>query len=127
MRARSSIANSTTNTSCQSHVHVAQAVRTSAFVDGKIQAGARRAIDAPEYIGQEFVINIRQGQTLLLEKVLSFYTSRDQAISECGLAARKAIERAGRFDALVAEHVLSWKHLWRRFDVHLRPGEAGFK
>ena len=112
---------------CQSHVHVAQAVRTSAFVDGKIQAGARRAIDAPEYIGQEFVINIRQGQTLLLEKVLSFYTSRDQAISECGLAARKAIERAGRFDALVAEHVLSWKHLWRRFDVHLRPGEAGFK
>ena len=34
-----------------------------------------------------------------------FYTSRDQAISECGLAARKAIARAGRFDAVLAEHV----------------------
>ena len=24
-------------------------------------------------------------------------------------------------------HVLAWKHLWRRFDVHLRPAGDGFK
>ena len=41
----------------------------------------------------------------------SLYTSRDHAISECGLAARKAIARAGRFDAVMADHVLAWKHL----------------
>jgi trehalose/maltose hydrolase-like predicted phosphorylase len=112
---------------CQSHIHVAQAARTRAFLDGKISAGARRVIETPEYIGQEFAINVRQGQTLVLEKLASFYTSKDHAISECGLAARKAIARAGRFDALMTEHVLSWKHLWRRFDVHMEPGEAGFK
>jgi beta-phosphoglucomutase family hydrolase len=112
---------------CQSHIHVAQAARTRAFVDGKIQAGARRLIEESAYIGQEFVIDIAQGQTLLMEKLASFYTSRDQAISEAGLAARKAIERAGRLDELAVKHVLSWKHLWRRFDVHMQPGEAGFK
>ena len=68
-----------------------------------------------------------KARRLVLEKLASFYTSRDQAISECGLAARKAIARAGRFEALLAEHVLAWKHLWRRFDVHLQPAGPGFK
>ena len=63
----------------------------------------------------------------MLEKLASFYTSRDQAISECGLAARKAIARAGRFDAVMAEHVVAWKHLWRRFDVHMQPAGPAFK
>jgi len=73
------------------------------------------------------VIDVQQGQTLALEKLASFYTSRDQAISECGLAARKAIARADRFTAVMADHVLAWKHLWRRFDVHIQPADPGFK
>jgi trehalose/maltose hydrolase-like predicted phosphorylase len=111
----------------QSNIHVAQAARTRAFVDGQLRVGPRRVIDAPGHIAQELVIDLRQGETLVLEKLASFYTSRDHAISECGLAARKAIARAGRFDALMAEHVLAWKHLWRRFDVHMQSGEPGFK
>ena len=112
---------------CQSKIHVAQAARTQALVDGKLRAGARRIVDEPGYVGQELSIELRQGETLVLEKVASFYTSRDQAISECGLAAHKAIASAGRFDALMADHVLTWKHLWRRFDVHIQPAEPGFK
>ena len=27
----------------------------------------------------------------------------------------------------MADHVLAWKHLWRRFDVHIRPAGPGFK
>ena len=93
---------------------------TANFVEGP-----RRVIDEPGYIGQELEIDLQQGETLVLEKLASFYTSRDQAISECGLAARKAIARAGRFDAVMADHVLAWKHLWRRFDVHIRPADPG--
>ena len=110
---------------CQSNIHVAQAARTRAFVDGQLREVPRRVIDEPGYIGQEFAIDLQQGETLVLEKLASFYTSRDQAISECGLAARKAIARAGRFDAVMAEHVLAWKHLWRRFDVHMQPAGPG--
>ena len=76
---------------------------------------------------QELTIDLRQGQTLALEKLVSFYTSRDQAISECGLAARKAMARAGRFDGIMAQHMMAWKHLWRRFDVQLQPAGSGFK
>ena len=111
----------------QSEIHVAQAARTQAFVDGELRQAPRRLVEEPGYIAQEFAIDLKQGQSLALEKIASFYTSRDQAISECGLAARKAIERAGRLEAIISEHILSWKHLWRRFDVHLRPAGDGFK
>lgn len=35
--------------------------------------------------------------------------------------------RAGRFDAVKADHVLAWAHLWRRFDVRIEPADPGFK
>ena len=112
---------------CQSKIYVAQAARTRAFVDGQLREAPRRVIEEPGHIGQEVVIDLQQGQTLVLEKLASFYTSRDHAISECGLAARKAIAGAGRFNAVMAAHVLAWKHLWRRFDVHMQPTGPGFK
>jgi beta-phosphoglucomutase family hydrolase len=111
----------------QSNIRAAEAARTEAFVNRAPRECRRRLIDEPGYIGQEFAVDLRQGETLTLEKLASFYSSRDPAVSEPGVAAHKAIERAGCFDAAMAEHVLAWKHLWRRFDVHLQPSEAGFK
>ena len=110
----------------QSHLHVAQAARTRAFRGDELIAVPRRLVEQPGYIGQEFSVQLDQGETLVLEKLASLYTSRDHAIAECGLAARKALARAGRFDAAMAEHALAWKHLWRRFDVHLQPAGTPF-
>ncbi len=112
---------------CQSNIRIAQAARTRAFLDGQPLEVRRRVIEEPGNIGQELKVELKKGVTLVLEKLASFYTSRDYAVSECGLEARKAIARAGRFDAVMADHVLAWKHLWRRFDVHIQPSDPGFK
>ncbi len=112
---------------CQSNIKVALVTRTQAFINGELLEARRRVIEEPEYIGQELKVELQQGETLVLEKLASFYTSRDRAISECGLEAQKLIEGTGRFAAVLADHVLAWKHLWRRFDVHLRPTDPGFK
>ncbi|HEX6006735.1 MAG TPA: glycosyl hydrolase family 65 protein, partial [Burkholderiales bacterium] len=112
---------------CQSNIHVAQLARTQAFVNGELREGRRRLIDEPGYIGQELAIELEQGDTLALEKLVSCYTSRDHAVSEPAVAARKAIGRAGRFGAVLADHVVAWKHLWRRFDVHIQPAGPVFK
>jgi beta-phosphoglucomutase family hydrolase len=111
---------------CQSNINVAQAARTRAFLDGRLLEVPRRFVSEPGYVGQEFRVELKQGEKLVLEKLASFYTSRDAAISECGLAARMAIAPAMRFDAMLAEHVLAWKHLWRRFDVHVQPAGGSF-
>ncbi len=110
----------------QSNIHVGQAARTRVLLDSQPVNALRRPIEEPGYIGQELDMDVQQGQTLVVEKLASFYTSRDHAISECGLAARKAIGRAGNFDAVMADHVLAWTKLWRRFDVHIQPSDPGF-
>ena len=109
----------------QSHVDVAQVARTEMFLDGRLLEGRRQAIQEPGYIAQGTTVDMKHGEILVVEKLASLYTSRDQALSECGLAARKAIARAGRFDAVKADHVLAWEHLWRRFDVRIQRAPPG--
>jgi beta-phosphoglucomutase family hydrolase len=111
----------------QSNVYVAQAARTRAWLEGKPVAVERRPIRADGYVAQALDCELREGESVVLEKMLALYTSRDHAVSEPSLAARTAVERAGRFDAVMAKHVLSWKHLWRRFDVHLEPAGRAFR
>ena len=112
---------------CQSHIHIAQVARTQAFLDGLLLDVRRRFVEERGYVGEELKIDVKQGGTLVLEKLASFCTSRDPAYSECGLEARKVIVRAGRFDAVMADHILAWKYLWRRFDVHIHPIDPGFQ
>jgi HAD superfamily hydrolase (TIGR01509 family) len=112
---------------CQSDIRVAQVARTRAFLNGQHVATRREAIDEPGYIGQLLTIDLAQDQTLVVEKLACLYTSRDNAISECGLAARKAIARAGGFQSVKADHVQAWTRLWRRFGIAVEPADPEFK
>src|SRR5690606_16977760 len=111
---------------CQSDLRVAIAARTRAFVDGDRCPAPSRRIEERKYIAEELDVALREGETVVVEKVISLFTSRDAAISECRLAACKTIRRAGGFEALAAEHALAWRQLWRRYDVHLRAAKPGF-
>lgn len=111
----------------QSNIHIAQAARMQVFLAGKQIDVYRRNIEEQAYIGQEFEISIGQGETLALEKMVSAFTSRDFGISECGLEARKAISRIGRFDVEMSDHMYAWKNLWRHFDIHLKPVKSDFE
>lgn len=112
---------------CQSNLHVAQAARTRVFKDGQLLDPRRRTIEEPGYIAQELTVDLKQDETLVLEKLASLYTSRDPAISECGQEAKKAIARARDFDAEMTNHVHAWQHLWHQFEVHVEPANRGFK
>ena len=110
----------------QSDLRVAIAARTRAFVGaGRVDA-ARDRIEEQKYVAEELEAALAEGETLIVEKIVSLYTSRDAAISESRLAACKAIERASAFDALAAAHALAWKQLWRRYDIHLRAAGQGY-
>jgi len=105
---------------CQSGIQVAQVARTQLFLGGRLLDVPRQPLKEAGYVGQDVTLDIKQGETLLVEKLASLYTSRDLAISECGLEAHKAIARAGRFDAVRADHVSAWEQLWHRFDAHIQ-------
>jgi beta-phosphoglucomutase family hydrolase len=110
----------------QSDLRVVQAARTRVFRDGAPVHPKRRMIEEPGYVAQEFDVALSEGQAFTLEKTVTLFTSRDQAISEAELAARKALGRAARFEPALALHRRAWQRLWRRFDIHLRPQPPGF-
>jgi alpha,alpha-trehalase len=111
----------------QSRLEIALAARTRAYRDDQ-RLDLEPCLDSePDYIAHIFRLRLESGGPVTVEKLAALYSSRDPAISECGLEARKAIERGPRFGDLLAGHALIWHQLWRRFDLQLtlRQEEGG--
>ena len=107
----------------QSRVQVAQAARTIVIRDGKPLDTERALLQDGESIAQEIDLRLENGEEVTIEKTVALYTSRDPAISEPNLAARRAIERASRFDRLHDAHAVRWDQLWRRTQLRMDAGE----
>ena len=107
----------------QSRIHISEAARTRLYCEGKQVAVKPHVIQEPGYIAQEFTMGLEEGKAVTIEKTVSIYTSRDHAISETGLQARKEVERAVGFDDLLSRHVLSWNSLWQRCHIDIRDSE----
>jgi alpha,alpha-trehalase len=107
----------------QSHIEIAQAARTEIYRHQTRVTPESRCFETPGYIAQFFRCEVTAHEPVTLEKVVALYDSRDQAMSECGLEARQAVARAGRFAQLLQKHVQAWTHLWRRFDLDLEDSD----
>ncbi|MCU0589230.1 MAG: hypothetical protein MUF52_13880 [Syntrophobacteraceae bacterium] len=107
----------------QSRLRVAEAARTRVY-SGEYQVEARRElVEHPGYIGQEFWVEVVEKQAVRIERIVSFFTSRDFAISEPTLDAVEAVGHAGGFDELLQSHVLQWDHLWQRCDIRIEDSD----
>ena len=107
----------------QSEIVIAQAARVRVFRGDRRAGRPGPAIEEPRYIARDIVVEAEAGAAVRVEKVVALYTSRDHAISECGLEARTAITRAGTFAELLEAHALAWGHLWETFDMELEQDD----
>lgn len=103
----------------QSKVQIAQSGRNKVFLNRELIAKEPINLVKEGYVGQQFTVNLNEGQTLELEKIVALYTSRDRAISESSLDSQIAIERAPSFEELYKTHSLAWKSLWDQFDIEI--------
>jgi alpha,alpha-trehalase len=103
----------------QSFLLVAEAVRTRLYRDGQAIDAERQVNIRTEHIAQDLSCQLQAGESVAVEKIVAFHTSRDQAISEPGLEAKKTLGDAGRFDALLAAHELAWEHLWDACNIEI--------
>jgi trehalose/maltose hydrolase-like predicted phosphorylase len=111
----------------ESKLQVVQAARTRLLRDRELIETPRRPLLEPGYAAQELSVPIAAGETLRIEKLAVFYTSRDAAIADPTTAARKGVARAGTFEATRAAHALAWTQFWARFDIRLQPAGEAFK
>ena len=107
----------------QSHIRIAEAARTKIFYDGQPFSAERSVLEEPAYIAHELSIGLEEGKAATIEKIIALYTSREHAISESGIEARKQVGRASSFDDLLERHVLRWDHLWRRCRIAIQDSE----
>ncbi len=104
----------------QSRLKIALAARTRLYRENqRLDTEPALAKDDAQ-IGQSFALRLKAGRPVVIEKLVALYTSRDAAISECGLAAREAIIAAPRFEQLLAGSALIWQQMWQRFDLELQ-------
>jgi len=108
-----------------SGIVIAEAARTRVRLGADEEVFPERATDArPRHISQRFVVDVAEGEQLIVDKVVSLYTSRDDGIYSAAVASTDAIEAAEDFDTLFERHATSWAHAWDRCEIGL-SGDVG--
>ena len=107
----------------QSKIRMAIAAKTTLYQGEKEMSPVTRTNELEGYIDQVFQVELEEAKTYTLEKVVGIYTTRDRAISEPGIEAKKSIERAGRFEEICLRHEEEFKTLWNRADIGIINGD----
>jgi trehalose/maltose hydrolase-like predicted phosphorylase len=106
----------------QSNIYIAEAARTCVFRGGEGAQPlevARSLYQMEDYIQQVLAFDVEQGSPVRVEKMISLYTSHDNAIAETLVAAGKHIGRCPDFAAALTEHESAWAELWDIGDIEL--------
>ncbi len=107
----------------QSRVEVVAATRHRVWVDDDpIEFDATERTEEST-IGLDIELDVEEGHSVRLEKILSLWSTRDTAMSEPLTASREDLADAPDFVSLEAEHVLAWCGLWRRFGIDMDADE----
>jgi alpha,alpha-trehalase len=101
----------------QSEIRIALAGRTGALRNGREFPCLRKNIKESGYVAQDLRLNLNEGEETSVEKIVALYTSRDNALSECGERAIKILGGTGNFSSLAKSHSQIWHQLWKRFDI----------
>jgi beta-phosphoglucomutase family hydrolase len=100
----------------QSNVRIAQAARIK--VSGAAgPAVADRVLTGPASVTRELELQVREGEPVIVDKVVAITTSRDPAIASPRVAAQNELARAGGFESLLSAHEQAWARLWDRFGI----------
>jgi len=103
----------------QSGIEFAEAARLDLTIDGIAREEGWEVEAGGDWIGHGTTVEVGEGQTVVLEKVVALYTSRDHGISRPRLAAEESVAAAGDFTRLLAAHEGRWGQLWGRIQLKL--------
>jgi len=103
----------------QSHISIAVAARTTLWREDA-RADAQYAVVADgDRGGHNIAVALSAGQSITCEKVATFFTGRDTAISEPASAAQQYLDSTGRYADLHHQHARAWDRLWEQCKIGL--------
>jgi len=101
----------------QSHIRIALAARTTAWLGDEPAPATYRLVDEVFEIGHDIFTTLKPGQAVTVEKTVSVVTGRDDATSDPADTAERRLGRQERFATLLAAHTTVWAHLWQRMSI----------
>jgi ATPase family associated with various cellular activities (AAA)/Glycosyl hydrolase family 65 central catalytic domain/Glycosyl hydrolase family 65, N-terminal domain len=103
----------------QSNLYISQAARTRVFCGDQQLQVERRLYQMEDYIQQVLAFDVRQGVAARVEKLVTFFTSRDPAVSDTLVKAATSAARHTDFAATFERHAAGWDELWRVCDMRV--------
>ena len=104
----------------QSRIYVAEAARTRIYDESGEKIESQRDLyQMQDYIHQVLSVEVEEKKPVRVEKMVSFYTSRDQAINEPLANAGRSVVRYGTFEEAFEQHSRAWDELWDTCDMHI--------
>jgi trehalose/maltose hydrolase-like predicted phosphorylase len=108
----------------QSNLYISQAARTRVFRGDRPVQVERRLYQMEDYIQQVLAFDVRHGEPIRVEKLVTFFTSRDPAVSDTLVKAATSVARHTDFGASFERHAAAWEELWRVCDVRVSGEES---
>ncbi len=108
----------------QSQVRITEAARTTVIQDGEHYDVPRETTVEAGYVAQHMPIDVEEGKAIRIEKLVSLHKSGDPAMSNGLVEAIDNLRQAADFTTLAERHSLAWRHLWERWKIALKAGNA---
>jgi len=107
----------------QSNITIAQAAANFLYVNKVEKEKSSEHEVRDRFIAETVTLEMNQGDTLRLDKVVAIYTSRDQGIDDPMSAAKEELSHAGKFDGILQLHINEWESYWKKADIEIDGGE----
>ena len=104
----------------QSDVKIAMAARLSLSRGEGKKVPQFEVVIKPSCAESTVILQVAQGETVKLEKIVAIFTSRDKGISDELMAAQREVTLSKNFDALLQENTKAWAKIWDKIDITIQ-------
>lgn len=108
----------------QSRINVAQAASTRCYIGNQRLDIKQQTVEKENFVATDFVLDGLKGQTIVIEKITSFFSSRDMAISDPLTEACICIDRISGFANLEVKQKMVWQQLWHYNDISMTSSQG---
>ena len=101
----------------QSDIRIAMASRLNLCLADGNKAPVFKVITKPSFAESTVVLQVTQGESIKLEKIVAIYTSRDKGINNELITAQREVTLSRNFEALVQQNTDAWDKIWDKIDI----------
>jgi trehalose/maltose hydrolase-like predicted phosphorylase len=96
----------------QSWIIVAQAAQTHFYLNDEKLSPGIEPFESNGFIANDYTLNCEKHEVLRVEKIVSFFSSRDMATSDPLTEAKTQINRKVLYARILERHIVAWEKIW---------------